>query len=120
MSDEIPAAEPLAAVTDEAWDAPEGMKHSDFAIGKTFFCGGRKWRCTDVGTRVITAICLDANDQINIPAATPGPSAIARRLQHHSNKAWDLFAGPPYKVAEIVFDEYDFGGCNPDPEGLSG
>ena len=36
------------------------MKHSDFAIGDEFWCGGRQWRCTDIGTRVIVAIRLDA------------------------------------------------------------
>jgi hypothetical protein len=38
------------------------MQHSDFAIGKSFWCGAYQWRCTDIGTRVITAIKLDHDD----------------------------------------------------------
>lgn len=62
------------------------MKHSDFGIGNKFICGESTWLCTDVGTRIITAIELDPDK--------PG---------------WE--AGPPYAVAEIVFDEYDFAAC---------
>ncbi len=66
------------------------MKHIDFRIGTEFYTGAGKWRCTDVGTRVIVAIRID--DQ------------VPRNL-----------VGPPYSVAENVFDEYDFGGCSADP-----
>ena len=52
-----------------------------------FYTAAGKWRCTDVGTRVIVAIQLDQND----------PS-------------WH--AGPPFAVAEWVFDEYDLDGCS--------
>ncbi|NJO93763.1 MAG: hypothetical protein HC820_04315 [Hydrococcus sp. RM1_1_31] len=62
------------------------MQHSDFSIGKEFFCGQRRWRCTDVGTRTIVAIALD-----------------------HDDPSW--YNGPPYAVAEVVFDEYAFEGC---------
>lgn len=34
------------------------MKHSDFSIGMEFMTASGKWRCTDVGTRVIVAIKL--------------------------------------------------------------
>jgi hypothetical protein len=34
------------------------MEHSEFHIGLEFWSGDRNWCCTDVGTRVITAICL--------------------------------------------------------------
>jgi hypothetical protein len=63
------------------------MTLADFYIGKEFRTGVGRWRCTDVGTRTITAIFLDPNKQAS----------------------W--FNGPPYSVAEVVFDEYDFGGC---------
>lgn len=66
------------------------MTKDDFQIGAEFYTGAGKWRCTDVGTRVIIAIQLDQED----------PS-------------W--FAGPSYAVVEWVFDEYDFGGCSLDP-----
>jgi hypothetical protein len=35
------------------------MKHSDFQIGTEFFTETGRWRCTDVGTRVIAAISLE-------------------------------------------------------------
>jgi hypothetical protein len=66
------------------------MKHHEFTIGMEFACGGKQWRCTDVGTRVIIALCLDA---------------------HPNDGSW--YNGPPYAVAEIVFDEDDLVACKP-------
>jgi hypothetical protein len=68
------------------------MKHSEFEIGKTFWCGGRPWRCTDIGTRVIVAILLE----------------------HDDDPTW--YNGPPYAVAESPFDEYDIEGCEAEPD----
>ena len=58
------------------------MKHSDFCIGAEFECGGKTWRCTDMGTRAIIAVCLS---------------------DHKDDPSW--YNGPPYAVAEFVFDE---------------
>ncbi|HNT78924.1 MAG TPA: hypothetical protein PKH77_28285 [Anaerolineae bacterium] len=63
------------------------MKKEDFYIGLEFYTAAGKWRCTDIGTRVIVAIRPDQADTRN-------------------------YIGPPYSVAETVFDEYDFGGCS--------
>jgi len=63
------------------------MEHSEFAIGCTFWCGEKAWGCTDIGTRVITAI----------------------RLDRDADPSW--YNGPPYTVAEVVFDEYDTEAC---------
>jgi hypothetical protein len=68
------------------------MEHSDFKIGTEFMTAAGRWRCTDVGTRIIAAIRLD--------------------LDH--DPFW--YNGPPYAVAEQVFDEYDFEGCAPAPQ----
>jgi hypothetical protein len=68
------------------------MKHSDFWIGREFLCGVGRWRCTDVGTRTIAAIRLD--------------------LDHDPR----LYDGPPYLVAESVFDEYDMEVCEAAPK----
>jgi hypothetical protein len=38
------------------------MKHSDFYIGCEFLTGSGRWRCTDVGKRIIAAIKLDHDD----------------------------------------------------------
>jgi hypothetical protein len=40
------------------------MEHSKFVIGLEFWCGEKRWRCTDVGTRVITAICLEPREMV--------------------------------------------------------
>lgn len=53
-----------------------------------FESGGKRWRCTDVGTRTVIAVCLD---------------------DHPDDPSW--YNGPPYAVAETVFDEYDQQGC---------
>jgi hypothetical protein len=66
------------------------MNKDDFSTGMEFYTGAGKWRCTDVGSRVVVAIQLDQED----------PS-------------W--YAGPPFAVVEWVFDEYDFGRCSLDP-----
>jgi hypothetical protein len=71
---------------------PEGMKHSDFKIGLEFLSGSGRWRCTDVGKRTIAALKLD----------------------HDHDPRW--YNGPPYAVAEHVFDEYDIERLSPAPK----
>lgn len=56
------------------------MKLSEFDIGLEFMCGPFWWRCTDVGTRTVTAIRLVEDDPV-----------------------W--YEGPPYMVEEVVLDE---------------
>jgi len=63
------------------------MKKEDFQIGCEFYTGSGKWRCTDIGTRVIIAVKLDKKDE-------------------------SFYSGPPYALEEQIFDEYDFGGCD--------
>jgi hypothetical protein len=69
------------------------MIKNDFRIGLEFYTGSGKWCCTDVGTRIIVAIKLDKEDA-----------------------SW--YKGPPYAVAEQVFDENEMEGCSPDTEAL--
>ena len=64
------------------------MQHSDFQIGLEFLAsGGFRWRCTDVGSRTITAIRLS-----------------------HQDPSW--YAGPPYVIKEVVFDEHEIPHCH--------
>lgn len=63
------------------------MEHGDFAIGKEFQTAAGIWRCTDIGTRTIVAIKISDRD----------------------DPSW--LNGPPYAVAEMVFDEGDLDGC---------
>jgi hypothetical protein len=67
---------------------PRGMKPSDFKIGLEFWMSGSRWRCTDVGSRVVVAIKLDQYD----------------------DPIW--YSGPSYKVGEHSLDEYDLMVCS--------
>jgi hypothetical protein len=67
------------------------MKHSQFRIGCEFITGSGRWRCTDVGKRTIMAIKLDLD----------------------RDPVW--YNGPPYAVAESVFDEDAIEDCDPAP-----
>jgi hypothetical protein len=84
------------------------MQHSEFKIGGIFRCGGRLWRCTDIGTRTIVAIRID---QVEVG----GSPALHRTLSGAEAEAEGWFRGPPYAVAESVFDENDIEGCSPAP-----
>jgi hypothetical protein len=66
------------------------VRHDECYIGLEFHTAAGRWRCTDVGTRVVVAIKLDAPDT-----------------------SWH--DGPPYAITETVFDEYDLEGCARDP-----
>ena len=83
------------------------MNHSDFQIGREFFTPAGKWRCTDVGTRVIVAISLEPRQMVRVKCSESGDRS---EESFTSNDAKDL-VGPPYSVAEHVFDEYDIKGC---------
>ena len=62
------------------------MKKNDFEIGSEFWTRTGRWRCTDVGARIVAAIKLDRTDA-----------------------SW--YNGPPYAVVERVLDEYDQQAC---------
>ena len=77
-------------MTDDEPDERQPMEHRDFTIGREFETATGTWRCTDVGTRTVVAIKVS---------------------DHQDDPSW--FNGPPYAVAEVVFDEYDLDGCWP-------
>jgi hypothetical protein len=83
------------------------MKYADFHIGMEFFTGSGKWRCTDIGTRVIVAISLEPRETVRVYCDKNGQRHEERYM---SDDPRDLL-GPPYSVVEHVFDEYGFGGC---------
>jgi hypothetical protein len=70
------------------------MRHDDFRIGDRFWTATGEWQCTDVGTRTIAAVKIDTR-----AAADP---------------SW--LNGPPYAVAEHVFDEDAFEDCSPEKQ----
>jgi hypothetical protein len=90
------------------------MKHSEFRVGETFWCGDREWRCTDIGTRIITAICLDDLEYVVYSPGPPKLEEVGTMSSRPEAEAAGWFKGPPYAEAECVFDEYDLAGCSLD------
>jgi hypothetical protein len=84
------------------------MRHEEFRIGTEFWCDGRRWRCTDVGARVVVGICLEPHEVV----ASSGGAVTSRVMT--SDPSW--LNGPPYAVPELVFDECDIEGCALTPE----
>lgn len=84
------------------------MKHTDFQIGTEFFTASGKWRCTDVGSRVIVAISLEPREMVRLSTDSSGRQVKETFI---SDDPRDL-NGPPYGVVEYVFDEYDLDGCS--------
>lgn len=81
------------------------MKHGEFATGCHFHCSGHRWLCTDVGSRVIVAVRADTAE-----IAVTENGVTRREVREVTQQ--DL-AGPPYSLAEHVFDEDDMQGCSP-------
>jgi hypothetical protein len=81
------------------------VKHSEFTIGETFWCGERQWRCTDLGTRTVIAIRIDS---VEVESTDPEQRQTLD-FAEAEREGW--FNGPPYAVAESVFDEDDLEGC---------
>ena len=86
------------------------MRHGEFRIGETFWCDGQRWRCTDIGTRTIAAIGID---RVEVGSNVP---ELRRALGRAKAEAKGWFNGPPYAVAESVFDEYDIEDCSLVPD----
>lgn len=87
------------------------MKHSEFFIGKEFATATGRWRCTDKGSRVIVAISLEPREMVRQERDEHG---TVREDRFISSDRGDL-AGPPFAVAEYVFDEYSIEGCDEIP-----
>lgn len=81
-------------------------------IGMEFMSGGRRWRCTDVGTRTIVAIRVDPVEIVSV-GEDGGQSTRTMTKAEAEAEGW--FSGPPYGVAEFVFDEDDLEACEPVP-----
>jgi antitoxin ParD1/3/4 len=87
------------------------MQHDEFAIGESFWCSGRQWRCTDRGTRTIVAMRID---QVDVGSTNP---ELRRTLGRAEAEAEGWFDGPPYAVSEVVFDEDFLPACSLEPDG---
>jgi hypothetical protein len=103
------------------------MRHGEFETGKTFRTGAGLWRTTDIGTRTIVAMRIDQVEVEECPLPIHGwplaarggevdvrllPDPRKRRVLGRSQaEAEGWFNGPPYAVAEQVFDEHGMKGC---------
>lgn len=85
------------------------MKHSDFRIGTEFTTSGGRFRCTDVGTRTIVAIRVD---RVTVTIRKSGSEMHHRVLNGSEAEKDGWFIGPPYAVAEHVFDEDALNDCS--------
>ena len=75
------------------------MELQEFEIGQYFYCGGSKWLCTDKGIRVVVAIKVSGTLEV-----TNLSSATGEKTQHEE-LVNDWLSGPPFAVAEFVFDK---------------
>jgi len=66
------------------------MNHSDFSMGQEFYCGGGKWRCTDIGKRTIAAIRIDQVEVVHSDGKGNTSSEVVT-----DDPSW--FNGPPMR-----------------------
>ena len=85
------------------------MKREEFYIGLEFRCGGKRWRCTDVGSRVIVAISLEPHRITRARIDDKDPANRIASQYTTDDPSW--LTGPPYAVAEYVFDEESLVAC---------
>lgn len=88
------------------------MEHDEFAIGQAFSTGHALWRCTDIGTRTVVAIRLVRAETVTmeVRGGRRGPETRAV-VDPRVDTSW--LSGPPYALAELVFDEHSLPACLP-------
>ncbi len=88
-------------------------KPSDFKIGDEFDYHGKTYRVTDIGTRTIVVIRIDKAD---IASRIRKSEIDIRSISREEAEKAGWFKGPPYAVAEHVFDEDHFAGMEDDDD----
>ena len=86
------------------------MNHCEFDVGIEFHCGGKAYRCTDIGSRVVTAI---RTDQVEVATKHESGEITHSILSRTEAEARGWLDGPPFAVVELVFDENDLQACEP-------
>lgn len=90
------------------------MKHEEFRTGLAFTTEAALWRCTDVGARTVVAVRLDRGVvRHNVPRPDGSWRSWTETVDYRDPEHASWLSGPPYAVAEHVFDEYDLPGCSP-------
>jgi hypothetical protein len=86
------------------------MKLSQFKKGKKFWMSGQQWICTDIGTRIVTAICIGTDGTVEITTCELLDNG--KRVETVNKEPYkDWMKGPPYAIAETIIDEYDQEAC---------
>jgi hypothetical protein len=89
------------------------MTPKDLHIGLEFWCSGKHWRRTDVGSRVVVAISLEAHE---VASSERDPNDPIKRIERrYMSSDPILFDGPPYGIVEHVFDEDSLEICSLTP-----
>jgi len=65
------------------------MRHEEFRIGMEFWCGGRRWRCTDVGTRVVVGVFLEPHEVVTVTGKAGASGAKITRTMA-ADDSWSL------------------------------
>jgi hypothetical protein len=91
------------------------MKLSDFKIGERFWCSGKQYQCTDIGTRVVVAVRIDQIEVVCVDLHAQDGCRI-KVISQDQAKEEGWLNGPPYALAEHVFDEHDLPVCSTQPE----
>ena len=85
------------------------MNFDEFQTGLEFYLSDRRYRVTDKGARVVTAIRVD-HVEVSRRNSETGETTT-RTLTKREALAQNWFSGPPYGVVEHTIDEYDLPGC---------
>lgn len=88
------------------------MRLEQFKIGLEFLMSGNRYRCTDVGTRIVVAIKIDPEATIDQVSYRNGYKEVIK-TKIGDDKSW--YDGPPYAVSEIIIDENDMKVCEHEP-----
>ncbi|MCY3023182.1 MAG: hypothetical protein NTW87_29750 [Planctomycetota bacterium] len=83
------------------------MELRGFRAGECFHLGGRKYLCTDVGSRTVSAVCLSGIAVVKNGRPVKLTEEEARR------QGW--LNGPPYALPELTLDEWDIEACRKHP-----
>lgn len=92
----------------------QSMTPKDFRIGLEFWCDGKRWRCTDVGSRVVVAISLEEHEVVSSERDPNDPTKRIERRYVTNDPIW--LDGPPYGIVEYVFDEDSLEICSLTPD----
>lgn len=83
------------------------MKHAEFYVGLRFWTATGEWMVTDIGTRTVVAVRLES---VVVTHELATNQETRRPVTFEEDPSW--WNGPPYGVAEHVFDEYSIEGCH--------